>query len=106
MCIGEPMRILKVEGESGLCEGVKGETTVDLRLVPDAGVGDHILVFLGAARRQITPQEAGDMRDALEALQAAASGASLDAFFSDLATREPALPAHMEAARRKGLTEI
>ncbi|MBP7339112.1 MULTISPECIES: HypC/HybG/HupF family hydrogenase formation chaperone [unclassified Niveispirillum] len=103
MCIGEPMEILEVRGENGWCAGRDGRLEVDLRLVPDAAVGDHVLVFLGAARRLVPEAEAAEMRDALAALEAVAAGRSLDGFFADLADREPSLPPHLEAARRQGL---
>lgn len=103
MCIGEPMEILEVRGENGWCAGRNGALEVDLRLVPDAVAGDHVLVFLGAARRLVPADEAAEMRDALAALEAVAAGRPLDGFFADLADREPKLPPHLEAARRQGL---
>ena len=103
MCIGEPMRVLEVRGDNGRCLGRNGTMEVDLRLVPDAVAGDQVLVFLGAARRPLSDDEAADIRDALGALEAVAAGASLNGFFADLEGREPSLPPHLETARRKGL---
>lgn len=103
MCIGEPMKILELRGENGWCQGRDGALEVDLRLVPDIAVGDHVLVFLGAARRSLSEAEAAEMRDALGALAAIAAGQSLDGFFADLEARAPSLPPHLEAARRQGL---
>lgn len=103
MCIGEPMKILEIRGENGWCVGRNGNMEVDLRLVPDVAAGGHVLVFLGAARRELSEEEAADIRDALGALEAVASGTSLEGFFADLDAREPSLPSHLEAARRQGL---
>ncbi|WP_095205083.1 HypC/HybG/HupF family hydrogenase formation chaperone [Mesorhizobium carmichaelinearum] len=103
MCIGEPMEIVSVHGESACCKARNGRTNVDMRLVAAARVGDHVLVFLGAARRILPLDEAADIRDALEALEAVAAGVPLEGFFADLMAREPSLPSHLEAARRKGL---
>jgi hydrogenase expression/formation protein HypC len=83
---------------------VPGE--VDIRLTPDVGPGDWLLVFLGAARRTITPDEAAAIADALAALDAAGQGETLDPFFADLTAREPQLPEHMETARRKGAANV
>lgn len=109
MCIGLPMRIETVLGSSGRCRH-GGEThLVDLALVPEAVAGDHVLVFLGAARRRLDAAEAAQIAEALAGLAAAFAGtgdaAALDAAFADLAGRAPALPPHLEAARAAGLKE-
>ncbi|MFG1428081.1 HypC/HybG/HupF family hydrogenase formation chaperone [Roseixanthobacter glucoisosaccharinicivorans] len=108
MCVGIPMRILERSGDFARCESEAGLERVDLSLVPQAGVGDHVLVFLGAARRVLDGREARLIADALAALSAVITGsgpaALLDAAFADL-DREPQLPPHLAAALAAGRKE-
>lgn len=102
MCIGIPLRVTAVDGIVGR---VEDGSAVDLSLVPEAGPGDWVLGFLGAARRLLEPEEAAQILDALAAMAAALDGEALDGAFADLTGREPTLPPHLEAARAAGLTE-
>ncbi|CBS89910.1 HypC/HybG/HupF family hydrogenase formation chaperone [Azospirillum lipoferum] len=102
MCIGIPLRLTAVDGIVGRAED---GSAVDLSLVPEAGPGDWVLGFLGAARRLLEPEEAAQILDALAAMAAALDGEALDSAFADLTGREPTLPPHLEAARAAGLTE-
>lgn len=103
MCIAMPLCLDRVEGAFGFAGG----EPVDLALVPEAGAGDWVLVFLGVARRRLDPAEAAMISAALAGLAAAMAGdgAMVDALFPDLAGREPSLPPHLEAARAAGLKE-
>jgi hydrogenase expression/formation protein HypC len=102
------MQIDAIDGTTGRCRS-GGEThTVDLVLVPEARPGDHVLVFLGTARRLLSADEAAQIARALAGLAAVFQGGGatdLDAAFADLAGRAPALPPHLEAARAAGLKE-
>ncbi|WP_434623167.1 HypC/HybG/HupF family hydrogenase formation chaperone [Azospirillum sp. B2RO_4] len=102
MCIGIPLRLTTVDGIAGRTED---GSLIDLSLVPEAGPGDWVLGFLGAARRLLEPDEAAQILDALAAMAAALDGERLDSAFADLTHREPTLPPHLEAARAAGLTE-
>lgn len=108
MCVGIPMRILERSGDFARCESDAGLERIDLSLVPEAAVGDHVLVFLGAARRILDACEARLIADALAALSAVMTGAgpasALDAAFADL-DREPQLPPHLAAALAAGRKE-
>lgn len=106
MCIGAPMQIVESRGDHALCTDRGAVHDVDIRLTPDARSGDWLLVFLGAARRTITAEEAAAIADALAALDAVGQGETLDTFFGDLTAREPQLPEHMETARRKGAANV
>ncbi|WP_042694321.1 HypC/HybG/HupF family hydrogenase formation chaperone [Azospirillum sp. B506] len=97
-----PLRLSAVDGVAGRSED---GAVIDLSLVPDAGPGDWVLGFLGAARRLLEPEEAAQILDALAAMAAALDGERLDGAFADLTDREPTLPPHLEAARAAGLTE-
>ncbi|CAO3432626.1 HypC/HybG/HupF family hydrogenase formation chaperone [Azospirillum endophyticum] len=102
MCIGIPLRLIGVDGVLGRAED---GTVIDLSLVPEAGPGDWVLGFLGAARRLLPPEEAAQILDALSAMAAALDGERLEGAFADLTGREPTLPPHLEAALAAGLTE-
>ncbi len=102
MCIGIPLRLSAIDGIVGRAED---GAAIDLSLVPEAGPGDWVLGFLGAARRLLEPEEAAQILDALAAMAAALDGEALDSAFADLTGREPTLPPHLEAARAAGLTE-
>ena len=66
-------------------------------LLGEVPVGAWVLAFRGAALRLLTPQEAQEINAALDALDAVLAGeADVDAFFPDLAHREPSLPAHLK----------
>ncbi|MFG1464681.1 HypC/HybG/HupF family hydrogenase formation chaperone [Xanthobacter sp. DSM 24535] len=105
MCVGIPMRIVSRAGDFAQCESAAGLEGVDLSLVPEAKAGDHVLVFLGAARSLLEAQEARLIADALAALSAVMSGtgsaSALAAAFADL-DREPQLPPHLAAAHAAG----
>lgn len=108
MCIGLPMRIESRTGDSAACTGPDGFATVDLALVPEARVGDYVLVFLGSARRLLEAAEARRIAEALSAMAAVMAGtadaSALDRAFADL-DREPQLPPHLAAALAAGRTE-
>lgn len=71
MCIGIPMRVVKVEPGHAWCEG-RGETRrVNTALVGASAEGDWLLVFLEGARERIDAQRAGEVNAALDLLQAA-----------------------------------
>lgn len=105
MCLGIPMRIEAIEGGVGTCTDGNARHAIDLSLLPEARVGDHVLTFLGAGRRLLEADEAGQIAQALAAVAAVMRGetAGIDAAFADLVGREPQLPPHLAeqlAARR------
>jgi hydrogenase assembly chaperone HypC/HupF len=101
MCIGVPMRVTDLlgDGMAALCRSRGGATeTIDLSLTGPVPVGTWLLTFIGAARSVLTAQEAAQVADALEALDIALAGGSVDHLFADLIDREPQLPAHLRPA--------
>jgi len=107
MCIGRPMQVCITNGyDLAVCEERGQRQKVDISLTPQAGIGDWLLVFLGASRQILSAEQAAEISDALAALEAVNRGDSLDGFFSDLSEREPSLPPHMEAARRAGQKNV
>ncbi len=97
MCLGIPMEIVSVEGLAARCRRDGELHLVDLSLLPEAQPGDHVLTFLGTARRLLDAEEARLIAEALGAVAAAMSGnaAAIDHAFADLIGREPTLPAHL-----------
>lgn len=95
MCLGIPMRVVRVSGLQAHCEDHRGEAGVlDLLLVGPQLPGSWLIGFKGAARAVIDAVEAERIGRALEALQALMAGeaADIDAAFPDLAGRTPQLP--------------
>ena len=78
------MRVIETGEWQAKCEG-RGETqTINMRLVGDLPVGSWVLVHMGSAVRELEPEEAAQIGEALNALEAAMKGEPLDGFFTDL----------------------
>ena len=58
MCLGIPMQIKSIVGDTAICEmeGVRRE--VSLMLVEDVRVGDFVLIHAGFAMEKLDPDEA------------------------------------------------
>jgi hydrogenase expression/formation protein HypC len=96
------MRVTAVNGLMARCEGDGRTETVDLALVGPQPVGQWLLVHLGAARETLDPATAALIARALDGLRGAMMGEGVGDAFADLEARDPALPPHLEAARRAG----
>jgi hydrogenase expression/formation protein HypC len=93
MCIGLPMQVVELHGESALCVYGDEQTLVDMMLVGEQPIGSWLLVFLDAAREVISEQKARQIADALEAMRRVMQGETqFDHLFADLIGREPQLP--------------
>ncbi len=93
MCIGIPMQIVELHGESARCIYRGRETIVDMMLVGPQPSGTWLLVFLDTAREVLSEQKARQIADALEAMRLAMQGDNkIDHLFPDLVDREPQLP--------------
>lgn len=98
MCIGIPMRIVTVDGLRAVCARRSGETqAIDLSLVGPQPAGQWLLVFIDAARSLLTEDEALQVDDALQAVEAVMRGEDVDHLFADLVGREPELPDFLKA---------
>ncbi len=97
MCLGIPLQVLEVAPDGlALCDGgdvVRPVNTGLLDQVP--AVGDWLLVHVDIAIRALLDSEAKQIRDALEAVTAAAAGQPFEHLLGDLADREPELPEHL-----------
>lgn len=97
MCVGVPMRVVSAEPGVAVCEGRGRRARVGMLLSGDQPVGTWLLVYQGSAVRTMTAQEAAETAAALDALEAALAGETdFDAYFADLADREPQLPPHLK----------
>lgn len=98
MCIGIPLQVVQCEEQRALCLHNNNHEWVDCALVGDVKPGQWLLVFLGAAREILSPEQAAKITDALAAMNAAMQGdvAAIDLLFDDLVSREPELPPHLK----------
>jgi hydrogenase expression/formation protein HypC len=99
MCIGIPMQVLGVDGDTELCEGRGQRVRLDMMMVGTVPPGTWVLAFQGVALRVLDPDEAARTNAALDALAAVEAGENVDAFFADLVDREPELPPHLREAK-------
>ncbi|MGZ5008859.1 MAG: HypC/HybG/HupF family hydrogenase formation chaperone [Methylobacter sp.] len=98
MCIGIPMQVAELHGESARCIYRGQESWVDMMLVGPQPAGTWLLVFLDTAREVISDQKAKQIADALEAMRLAMQGDNqIDHLFPDLVDREPQLPEFLKS---------
>lgn len=101
MCVGIPMQVRDVEGVHAWCEGRGERQRIDMTIVGEQPPGAWVLAFRGVAREVMSAEHAARTNDALDALAAALRGeSSFDAFFPDLAGREPQLPEHLRSGTK------
>jgi hydrogenase expression/formation protein HypC len=91
------MRVVSCGDAVAWCEGRNGGQRLNVLLVGAQPPGAWVLAFQGSAVRVLSDEEALRTNAALDALDAALSGATdVDAYFDDLVAREPELPAHLK----------
>jgi hydrogenase assembly chaperone HypC/HupF len=96
MCLGIPMQVIDGDGLSAVCEGRGERLRIDMQLVGAQPPGTWVLVFQGAARRVMDPDEAAQTLAAIQALESALRGdTDVAHLFADLVDREPQLPEHL-----------
>ncbi len=69
MCVALPVKLMKVEDQRGV--GEIGGSTVRMRLdlLPEAQVGDYVLVHAGFAIQKVAEEEAEDTLRLLKAIE-------------------------------------
>jgi len=68
MCLAIPMRLIKINGVAGVAE-VDGVTrTVRLDLLPEAILGDYVLIHAGLAIARVDPRHAEETLALLRSL--------------------------------------
>lgn len=98
MCIGIPMKVIRVEPGHAWVAGRGGVRRVDTALVGEVSEGDWLLTFLEAARERISEERAAEVNAVLDLVQGALEGepSATDAGF--------ALPSLMDASTLAALT--
>jgi hydrogenase expression/formation protein HypC len=68
MCLARPFTLISIapDGQSGVVDAGGASLTVGLTLVPEAKVGDYVLVHAGAAIERLEPAEARSILDAFD----------------------------------------
>ena len=103
MCVGEPMRVLSVDGLAARTTDGARESLIDLSLTGPVPPGTWLLTFLGTAREVIEAEEAERILRAVDALRAVMAGQDLpEDAFADLERDGPRLPPHLAAAHASG----
>lgn len=75
MCLALPARLVeKLEGDQGVVDLGGVRKPVSLALVPEAVVGDHVIVHVGFAIGLVDPEEAARTLALFEELQAHEAG--------------------------------
>lgn len=95
MCLGLPLQVRSIEGSHALCEGQGITRRVSLALLDPPPVGTWVLVHRDVAHKTLSAEDAHRTAQALEALDRALAGESVDHLFADLVGREPTLPPHL-----------
>jgi len=58
MCLGIPMKLVKIDGDTGLVESGGLRKSANLSFVKGAKKGDYVLIHAGFAMERIKPKEA------------------------------------------------
>ena len=58
MCLGVPMRVMNIEGETALCEIDGVQRQASLMMVENVGVGDFVLIHAGFAIEKLDEEDA------------------------------------------------
>ena len=69
MCIGVPLKLLERDEYSGIGEIEGVQRRVSLALVPEARVGDYILIHAGSGMKVIDEQAAAETIALLQKIQ-------------------------------------
>lgn len=69
MCLAIPVVVASRDGDRGVVTIGGLERAVDLRLVPDAGPGDFVLLHAGFAIQTVDPAEARETFELLAAME-------------------------------------
>jgi len=85
MCLGIPMQVVEAGEFMALCERRGEMRHLNMMLVGSQPVGTWVLALKDHAREVLTDDQARQVDDAVQSLEAALRGETdLDAFFGDL----------------------
>ncbi|MCD6454162.1 MAG: HypC/HybG/HupF family hydrogenase formation chaperone [Candidatus Aminicenantes bacterium] len=66
MCLAVPMKLIKKEGDKGIVLSMGVEREVSLALLPEAEIGDWVIVHAGFAIERMDEEEARESLKLLE----------------------------------------
>lgn len=69
MCLAIPVKLTKIEGEVGWVEIGRVKRKVNLFLLPDAKVGDYVLLHAGFAISKVEEKEAKELLNLLSQME-------------------------------------
>jgi len=69
VCLAIPVKLTKVEGDTGWVEMGGARRKVNLLLLPDAKVGDYVLLHAGFAISKIEEKEAEELLNLLSSME-------------------------------------
>jgi len=72
MCLAYPMKVISIEGSYAQVEAEGVRRRVGLALLPEAKVGDDVLIHAGYAISVVDPEAAEETRQMFHAIWAAA----------------------------------
>ncbi len=76
MCIGIPMRVMEGGEVAALCEGRGERQRINMMMVGGCPPGSWVLTFLGVARDRLTEEEAREINQTLDEIEAVLRGDS------------------------------
>ncbi|MBB4314437.1 hydrogenase expression/formation protein HypC [Roseospira marina] len=91
------MRVVEIHGSVASCSSREGRRAVSLALIDPPPLGSWVLVHRDTAHMTLTADEARLIDLALDGVEAARRGGSVDPLFADLVEREPTLPPHLRS---------
>ena len=85
MCLGIPMQVVESDEFTALCERRGEQRRLNMMLVGRQPVGTWVLAIMDHAREVLTPENAQQIDEAVQALEAALRGETdIESFFADL----------------------
>lgn len=74
MCLGIPMKIIEIKGESAVAEAGSVRKQIRIDLIGDVNPGDYVLIHTGYAIEKIDREEALETIDLLRQVYRAGRG--------------------------------
>ncbi len=70
MCLAIPMKLIEMDGNTGIVEAGGVQRRIGLDLMEDAAVGDYFIVHAGYAIEKLSPEEARNTLDLFRRIEA------------------------------------
>lgn len=79
MCLAYPMKVISIEGDYAQVEAEGVRRRVGLALVPEAAIGDDVLIHAGYAISVVDPEAAEETRQMFKKIWAAEASEAAEA---------------------------